>query len=807
MLISYRWLERHVDLSGLSADEVAEALTLHTAEVEGVEPFLPHLSDVTVGHVVEREKHPDADKLSVCRVDVGDGEPLQIVCGAPNVRQGLKVAVATVGTVLPGDFKIKKSKIRGAASVGMICSERELGLGDEHSGIWELADDCEVGAPVARAVGAEDWLIEIDNKSLTHRPDLWGHRGIAREVSATHGRELRPLDVSLPPTGAGEVFGVRIEHEHCSRYIALPIDGVEAQRSPDWMRRLLLAVGQRPIDLLVDVSNFVMLDLGQPNHLFDRTRLREGIVVRKARADESMTTLDGVERKLTTDDLLICDGEEPVALAGVMGGEGTMVEAGTNQLLLEVAAFDPVCVRRTSARLGLRTDASARFEKHLDPTLPAQAAGHLVRLLAELQPGLTLPAPPTDVGDWSDPAHTLRLRPERVRSVLGAPVDDAAIGRMLESVGFGVRPADGELDVDVPSARATKDVTIEEDLIEEVGRLYLYGNIEERPIEGALLPAPRDERRELVERVQDRLAADARFHEAQTYSFLDEALVRAVGAEAEPYVELLNPVADGLGRIRRSVVPSLIGTLPTNLRHRDTVRLFEVGKGYRIEEADDRGQPREVHEVGLVLASPRAADARFDAGSLAALRAVVEDLVRVTRRVGLQWRAMPDASRPSWAHPGRAVVGVTSGPDGSEVEVCGLADLEPGIALELELEGDVACGYVSLDALLAVPGGAPTYRPIPRYPGVKIDVALASPAELPAGEVETAIRQAGRGLVAELELFDLYEGESVGAGKKSLAWHVLLQAPDRTLSDKDVAKFLDRLERGAERSGAELRRE
>jgi len=316
MKLSYRWLGRHVDLSGIPPQDLAQDLTLSTCEVEGLERFLPHLHDVVVGFVKEREKHPDADKLSRCTVDVGDGTLRTIVCGAPNVAAGQKVAVALPGTELPGGLKIKKSKIRGVESEGMICSERELGLGEEHSGIWVLPAEAPLGQPVDEALELSDWVIEIDNKSLTHRPDLWGHRGFAAEIAAIRGRKLAPLAAALPPAGRGAGVPVRIETPNCSRYLAVPIAGVSARRSPDWLRALLFAVGQRPIDLIVDLSNFVMLDLGQPNHVFDRSRLSpEGIVVRMARGGETMRTLDGAERKLLESDMLICSGSGVVAPA------------------------------------------------------------------------------------------------------------------------------------------------------------------------------------------------------------------------------------------------------------------------------------------------------------------------------------------------------------------------------------------------------------------------------------------------------------------------------------------------------------
>ncbi|QDU67358.1 phenylalanine--tRNA ligase subunit beta [Engelhardtia mirabilis] len=806
MQVSYRWLERHVDLSGVTPLEVARLLTLHVAEVEGVEPFAAHLSDVTVGHVLERTAHPDADKLSVCRVDVGQGEPLQIVCGAPNVAAGQRVAVATIGTVLPGDFKIKKGKIRGQESAGMICSVRELDLGDEHDGIWVLPGEPEVGRSVAQALGLADWVFEIDNKSVTHRPDLWGHRGMARELAALLGRELKSLDTSLPETGSGEPYPVRVETPGCPRYLALPIDGVRAEPSPQWLRLLLLAVGQRPIDLLVDVSNFVMLDLGQPNHLFDRRRLAGSIEVREAREGELIQTLDGEERRLTPADLLICSGDQPVALAGVMGGELSKVEGDTNELLLEIANFHGTTVRRTAARLALRTDASARFEKSLDPCLALEAAGHLVRILAQIQPSLTLPSPITDAGDWAVPSVRIALPGERVRGILGVDMRDEQIAAHLGALGFGVAIDGGVLTVDVPTWRATKDVTIAEDLIEEVGRTVGYDAIPGAKLVAEVAPPPRDHRRELVRALQDRLSGSARFHEALGYSFQSNDLLRATRGADAAYVEVINPVAEGESKVRRSVLPSLLQKLGPNLRQRGDVRLFEIGKGYLPERRGERGDPAEVHELGLALAAPRpAANARFDAGALPRLRGVLDDLLHVVGAPAPEWRRAA-ADLPGWAHPGKAVEAVTTGAGGG-ARVALLAAIHPEVTRDLEIDGDASGACVSLDAILALDRTVSDYRPVPRFPGVKLDVAFSVPAQTPAADVAKVVDHAGKGLVASVELFDVYAGASVGEGKKSLAYHVVLQAADRTLDDKDQRKYLDRLERTAAHQGLELRRE
>ncbi|MDP6980994.1 MAG: phenylalanine--tRNA ligase subunit beta [Myxococcota bacterium] len=807
MLISMRWLERHVDLSGIDPETLANDLTLSTAEVEGIEPFAPHLSRVVVGHVVEREAHPDADKLSACKVDVGSGELLSIVCGAPNVAAGQKVAAATVGTVLPGDFKIKKSKIRGVASFGMICSVRELELGDEHDGIWVLPDEAPVGKPVAEALGLQDWVIEIDNKSLTHRPDLWGHRGIANEVAAIYRRELKPLDLSWPALGNGEPCGLSVESEACSRYLGLAIDNARPLPSPDWLKYLLLAVDQRPIDQIVDLSNFVMLDLGQPNHTFDASQLAEGgIVVRDARAGETITTLDGEERELEPSDLLICSGDEPVALAGIMGGEASKVGDDTSRLLLEVATFQPTVIRRTSSRLGLRTDSSSRFEKTLDPNLPEKAARHFARLLQELQPDVQFPAPLADAGDWSDPALTIRLRPDRVRTALGKDIPNDEFEDILVRLGFGVtREGDG-FNVAVPSGRATKDITIEQDLIEEIGRIYRYGNIPERPLVAEITPPIRDERRLMVRAIQDRLSGGGRLHEVMSYSFVPDSMVARLGEDELPHVRIVNPIDQAEARMRRSILPSLLVILENNRRQRDEVRLFEIGKGYHPEHANERGEPREVHRVALAIAAPPPGKkSAFDDHAFAKLQGVIVDLID---RLGLEPATFaPAETTPAWAHPARALEASLEGAAGSTIV---LANLEPGMARELGLSGDlasdVAVAEVSIDHLLEAKPRGSNYRAIPRFPAVKVDVAVDLPLQTHAAELVAVIEKAGKGQVVRSELFDVYTGDNVDAGRKSLAYHVHLQSETKTLSDKDQARFLKRFEQGLDAIDGRLRK-
>ena len=846
MNLSYRWLQRHIDCSDKSPETIADDLTIHVAEVEGVIPFADVLADVIVGRVLSANQHPNADKLRVCSVDVGAEAALTIVCGAPNVAAGQNVAVARVGTTLPGNFKIKRAKIRGQESEGMICSEQELGLGDEHDGIWVLPASGEAGQTVQSLFGGPDWTLEIDNKSITHRPDLWGHRGIAAELSALWSRPLLPIDLSMPTTGDGAPFPVEIKSERCSRYVALPIEGVRAERSPDWLRLLLLAVDQRPIDCLVDVSNFVMLDLGQPNHLFDRHEVAAGIRVRDARAGETMVTLDGMERKLGAEDLLICAGDEPVALAGIMGGEASKVEGATDSLLLEVATFDAPSIHRTSARLGLRTDASARFEKALDPNLALQATGHLVRVLSQIQPDLELPSPLSDVGDWTHPECSIRLRSQRVRRLLGVDLSADEIRTILESLRFLVEPVQehpDDFDVQVPSNRATRDIGIEEDLIEEIGRIYGYGRIPETAIRADLEPRSMEARRHLTRQIEDFLSGSPCFHEAYRYSFVSESLVETLGEDGLPHVEVINAIASGLDRIRRSVAPSLLASVEENLRRTPDLRLFEIGKGAIPEHPDKDGKADEIHQLGMVWAIANEAQASQPAAGTNShnaqsanqagetgpgsgqggssdsqgdlflrMKSVVEALLQKVGHVAWEWTEPQNDDIPAWSHPQRAaaIYSEKAGQLASGQEAWGplamIAELDPIVRDRLKIEGRVLSATISIDHLLAAAGNGQDFKPLPRFPGIKIDVALACDLELRAAALESAIRKAGKANVADIQLFDVYTGAGLAEGKKSLAYHVLLQAGDRTLTDKEGQKFLDRLERQVQTIGAELRR-
>ncbi|MCU0867289.1 MAG: phenylalanine--tRNA ligase subunit beta [Planctomycetes bacterium] len=802
MKISLRWLQRHVDLSGIEPKQILADLTMSTAEIEGLIRFGEGLEPLVVGHVRKRDKHPDADKLSVCEVDVGPshGGVVQIVCGAPNVAAGQRVVVILPGETLPasggkGALKIKVGKIRGVESHGMICSESELGLSTEHDGILVLPPDTPIGARFVEALPVQDWVFEIDNKSINHRPDLWGHHGFARELAAIYGRTLKPLGAPIVFPASGAKVAVQIDDaQACPRYCGLVLDGVQSGPSPHALRWQLAAVGQRAISLPVDLTNFVMLDLGQPMHAFDARHVGQGpIKVRKAKPNETITTLDGQVRKLTDQDLLICSGDRPEALAGIMGGAGTMVAADTTRLFLESANFHAAGIRRTSMRLGLRTDASARFEKAQDPANAELAVHHFVRLLQQYNPTAVPAGPLVDPAGFRPAPKQITLRRARLLLKLGVPLDDEQVLRILRSLQFEVTPTATGFDCVVPSFRATKDIAIEDDLIEEVGRMFRYDNIPERPLHGTVAPPPRNDELFLARRLVEVSCLELGCSEVYNYSFVPDAVLQQVQALEHAYVRVQNPVAPEISRIRRHVLPSLLASVPQNLRQVAEVKLCEHGKGYHAEMCDEHKLPHEVRELAFVHAR------RDGSHPFAELREAIANLLQRVGHPAVMQRIWHGKDQP-WVHQNRAVA---IDRDGSPVGY--VAHLHPGIARAMGLPVSTAIACLDVRALLANGRQIARYQALPVFPVLPVDVALLVDESVQVAAVVEFLRTTGRKLVKDVRLFEVYRGERLPAGKKSLNLTVTLGADDRTLTDEDESKFLGKVREQCGQIGAELR--
>ena len=825
MNVSLHWLSDYA-AHGLTPDEVAERLTMSGLEVEEAVDSAPRLDGVVVGAVLDVRPHPDADRLRICDVDLGDGAPLQIVCGAPNVAAGQRVPVATVGTelMLPArdgsgraPVTIKKGKIRGEVSNGMICAEDELGLGDDHGGILVLADEAPVGRPLAdwlRQTGALPGDTVLDLAITPNRPDATSHVGVARDLAALTDAVLTLPDVDVPALGgpAAESVTVRIEDDGCTRYSAQIVRGVSVGPSPDWMQERLRAVGVRPINNVVDVTNYVLHEIGQPLHAFDLAQIADAtIIVRASRPGETVTTLDDQKREVPDGTLLICDAERPVAVAGVMGGANSEVSDATTDVLIESACFDPARIRRASKALGLQTDASYRFERGVDPTRQPWAAARAASLLAEIAGGEIVPGRVDEIAVPHAP-RTVTVRPERVAQVLGMEVPRDEIVRLLTAIGFEVAEGEGStleafaetallgtvaaaveeasdagLAVTVPPFRP--DVEREIDVIEEVARLWGYDRL---PTPAAtpvpLVPAGDTPSARLLDRVRQRLAALG-FRELATNSLVPASTAQAfadaawTGMEGDP-VETLNPISQEMAALRPSLLTGLVAVASYNqARGAGALRLFEAGHVYR-RSADATETVAGYHEhTSLVLGMSGPAERAAWNGSARAtdvydLKGVVLDLL-----ADLGLGDVSETPRP--APDGLTAYALDLSVDGTRLGSLGrLAD---GIADAAELQSELFVAELDWTAIVrqASRDSVVAYQPIRRFPTVERDLALVVPEGQPAGPLLDTIRHAGRPLLQDVRLFDLYRGEGIPEGTKSLAFALRFGA-DKTLRDPEV---------------------
>ncbi len=804
MRVSLAWLAEWVDLPA-SPEELEERLTLGGIEIEDVLRSGPDLTPIRVGHVVERIQHPNADRLSVCRVDLGDGaEPVQIVCGAPNVAAGQRVAVATPGTVLPDGTKLKRSKIRGERSEGMICSARELGLGDDHDGILVLDPAATPGAPLDQVLRVGDRILDVE--ITPNRGDWASMLGIAREVRAHFPGPLRVPETRVTECGrpcADQISVAIAAPEACSRYVARVVRNVDPEAAtPDWMKRHLEAAGLRSLGLVVDVTNFVLLEFGQPLHAFDLETLRGGCIrVRRAREGEKLVTLDGQARELSVEDLVIADSDRAIAIAGVMGGADTEVRSETRQVLIESAHFAAASVRTTARRLALHSEASYRFERGVDPTALERAADRAARLLAELGGGEVSPGRVEANGRPVERVEHVALVPERCNRMLGTQLSIAEMASLLERADFAVVESGEEsIRCAVPSYR--NDISIPVDLIEEVARLYGYDRLEttlpEGPVSRVVVPPARV----LEEQVRDCLAACGLTELMHFPSASTEDLAHLRWPEDAVQrrpVRIANPLSQRDSELRTSLLPRLLRSAAYNrARQVDAVRVFELGAVFFAQGPGEL--PLEPLTLGIVLT-------RGELRGLwesAALPPLFFELKGIAERLiadldmGLELQrtdALP------YLHPGAGLELRWAGR-----LLGGVGELHPEAAKAFDL--DVPCAVMELD-LGPLIGNSPHPKPmlqVSPYPAVRRDIAVLLDRDQPAGVVLDAVRAVGGSNLSELEIFDRFEGSGIPAGKVSLAFRMIFQHAERTLTDKEVSKATDKVRVMLERRfGGELR--
>ena len=771
MKFSENWLRELVEIKADRA-ALAHALTMAGLEVEELTVLGEGLAGVVVAEIVAAEKHPEADRLQVCKVNAGQGELLQIVCGAPNARVGIKVPLATVGANLPGGIAIKAAKLRGVESFGMLCSAKELGIDADASGLLELPLDAPVGQLLADYLGLPDASIEL--KLTPNRPDCLGLVGLAHDVAALFGSTVK-----VPAQAAAAVIseahrGIQLEAgKDAPRYLGRIVEGIDpSARTPLWLAERLRRAGLRPISAVVDITNYVMLELGQPLHAFDNDALQGDIVVRHAVAGETLKLLDGSEAKLDPGFVLIADEHKALAVAGVMGGFDSRVTDATHNIFLESAHFAPAAIMGRARKLGMHTDASHRFERGVDPELPRRALERATELLLAIAGGKAGPVLVAEnLADLPKPA-AVTLRRARLKRVLGVTVDDAEVARIFTALGMQVTPTTDGWQITAPSSRF--DIEREEDLIEEVARIFGYDNIPTDTPTGALTLAIEPEARIGELALREQLAARG-YYEAVNLSFVAADLLARWGF-TERLVPLANPLSADLAVMRPSLLPGLIEALRHNrARQQERVRLFEVARVFA-----QGNPPVETPSVAMVACGSARAEQWGEVSRPLDFHDLKGDLDALIAWGGepQRWSVHADGL-PGWLHPGR---GARVARDGETVGYLGA--LHPQLAKALDLGADAHVLELALEPLLA--RRLPKAQPVPRFPAVRRDIAMDLPEEISWSQIEQTVRGSLGERLKELCLFDRYSGKGVESGRKSLAMGLILQDASRTLTDDDA---------------------
>ncbi|MGC1547692.1 MAG: phenylalanine--tRNA ligase subunit beta [Rhodanobacter sp.] len=775
MKFSENWLRELVEIKADRA-ALAHALTMAGLEVEELTVLGEGLAGVVVAEIVAAEKHPEADRLQVCKVNAGQGELLQIVCGAPNARVGIKVPLAMVGANLPGGIAIKAAKLRGVESFGMLCSAKELGIDADASGLLELPLDAPAGQSLADYLGLPDASIEL--KLTPNRPDCLGLVGLAHDVAALFGSAVKvPEQAAAPVTGTAK-RGIQLQAgKDAPRYLGRIVEGIDpTARTPLWLAERLRRAGLRPISAVVDVTNYVMLELGQPLHAFDNDKLEGDILVRHARAGETLKLLDASEAKLDPGFVLIADTHKALAVAGVMGGFDSRVTDGTRNIFLESAHFAPAAIMGRARKLGMHTDASHRFERGVDPELPRRALERATELLLSIAGGQAGPVLVAEnLADLPKPV-AVTLRRARLKRLLGVDVADAEVARIFTALGMQVETHAEGWRITAPSSRF--DIEREEDLVEEVARIFGYDNIPTHTPAGALKLAVEPEARISELALREQLAARG-YYEAVNLSFVAAELLARWGF-TEALVPLANPLSADLAIMRPALLPGLIEALRHNrARQQERVRLFEVA---RVFAAGD--PPVETPSLAIVACGSARAEQWGEPSRPLDFHDLKGDLDALIAWGGepQRWSVHADGL-PAWLHPGRGARIVR---DGETVGYLGA--LHPQLAKALDLGPDVHVLELALEPLLA--RRLPKALPVARFPAVRRDIAMDLPEEVSWSQIEQTVRGSLGEWLKELRLFDRYSGKGVEVGRKSLAMGLILQDASRTLTDDDADRYV-----------------
>ena len=792
MKVPFNWLKDYVDID-IDAKDLGDRLTLSGSKVEGVEIAGDTIQNVVTCKFVEIEKHPDAERLSVCQVDIGKEELLQIVTAATNMKVGDIVPVALHKSTLADGTEIKKGKLRGVMSNGMFCSEEELGIaGDEPvHGLMILPPDTKVGICIKEALGLNKAILDFEITS--NRPDCLSIVGMARETAATLGTSYKMPNLNYTVKSSDNVnniLKVEVKDDLCRRYMARGVKNVKIAPSPKWMQEKLFDAGVRPINNIVDITNYVMLELGQPMHAFDKRQISSGkIVVERAKDGEKFVTLDEVERNLNSDFLCIKDGENIVALAGIIGGLDSGIKDDTTEIIFESANFDGTNVRVNSKKLGLRTESSSRFEKDIDPNLAVLAIDRACALIEELDCGEIIDGT-IDIYNKRKEQHTLTVDSVWVNKFLGTNLSKEEMKRCLDSLDLKTNINGDNLVIDAPTFRI--DINIKEDIAEEIVRIYGYNNVPATIIKTVTEREPKNKKQILDDLVANIMIASG-LNQSISYSFISPKTFDKINLSNDSYlrnvVKIKNPLGEDYSVMRTTTLPSMMESLARNYsRNNDLVRLFEIGKTY-IPDEDENNLPTEKNILTIGI---------YGEADYYALKGVVENLFDALGIKSASFKRMSE--NPSY-HPGKTAE-IVIGRNSLGI----LGEIHPDVAENYGVEVDCYVAELDLDRIYEFAKTVKSYKPLPKFPAVTRDIALLVDDVILVQEIENVIKKSGGNLVESVKLFDIYKGAQIPEGKKSIAYAIIYRDPSKTLTDKDVNKVHDKILKSLEQKlNAQLR--
>lgn len=775
MKVSLNWLKDYINLDNENPNDIALKFTMASAEIEEVENLAKNFDNVITAKILEIKEHPQADKLKVTKIFTGN-EELQVVCGANNIEEGQIVPLAKVGAVLPGDFKIKVSNKRGVESFGMLCAASELGLNDDSEGILILPENTPIGIPFSKYMDKDDFVIVIDNKSLTHRPDLWGHYGIARELAAILKKEFKKLDFKLPDTENTKEFNISIEDKTlCPRYSALIIDNIEIKESPKWLQNRLMNIGSRPINNVVDATNYVMFELGQPLHAFDYEKVDSEIVIRRAYENEKISLLDDSEKTLTNEMLVIADKSKPIALAGVMGGNNSEVDNNTKTIILESANFHPGNIRKTSIRLGVRTEASSRFEKSLDNNLTVQAISRFYNILKETSPNIKCISKLYDLNYAENKTISIEISLDFVSRKLGTTISKEFFEETLTSLGFVITENNNDkYKIEVPSYRATKDIGIPEDLVEEIGRVYGYDNIEPKAPLLEINPIQEKEIHLLRRSIRNNLSIGLGIKEIYNYSFNSRDQIEKLDLNVESHIKVKNPLSSQQEYLRTHLVPNMLLAIEKNHRNFDNFSMYEIGKVFVKEENSFKEK-----EFLCVMFYSRKPNQPIFYQAKENLNYLLENLN--LSDFDLEY---PKEDLESFYHQGR-----TGLIKQRRLLIGKISEIHPKTMKMFDISGNIGVFYLDLNSIMEANKKKMKFKELPKYPHVPFDISVIVDKKTTVKEVKELIYKIDKQKIQSVDIFDIYEGSNLPENKKSFAFNIKFYSKDKTLENNEIKEL------------------